>query len=153
MATGCRFRFYYLKGVRGYRAIARRLRRGRRRNRPAVLPEGRCAVWVRLPRSAARSTRLRTRAVDPNVYQHRRLRKGSSLQMQARLKIVGCVQMFKTWGKPNYFMVPSSKIPPYKYKAHLSTLLDCRNPCAWFAHTNSCVSLLGTANDCKMILP
>ena len=50
---GHRLPVHYLKGVRGYRAIARRLRRSRRRRRPAVPPEGRCAAWVRLQRSAA----------------------------------------------------------------------------------------------------
>jgi hypothetical protein len=56
-----------LKGIRGYRAIARRRRRGRRRRRPAAPPVGRCAAWVQVPRSAARSARLSTRAVGPEI--------------------------------------------------------------------------------------
>jgi hypothetical protein len=72
---------HYLKGVRGYRAIARRRRRGRRktRRRPAAPLVGRCTAWVQVPRSAARSARLSTRAAGPgDLLQRRFLRGGSS---------------------------------------------------------------------------
>ncbi len=52
---------HYHKGVRGLAAIARRRQHGWRRRRPAVPPGGRRAVWVRLPRSAARSAGPSTR--------------------------------------------------------------------------------------------
>jgi hypothetical protein len=46
-------------GVRGYRAIARRRRQGRRwRRLTAQSAGGRCAAWIQLKRSAARSARL-----------------------------------------------------------------------------------------------
>jgi hypothetical protein len=77
---GHRLLVHYHKGVRGYRAIARRRRRGRRRRRPAVPPLGRCAAWVQLPRSAAPSARLSTRTAGPEIFSSQRhcLRGGSS---------------------------------------------------------------------------
>jgi hypothetical protein len=55
------------KGVRGYRAIARRRQRGRRRRRPAASPRGRCAARVQVPRSAACGARLGARAAGPEI--------------------------------------------------------------------------------------
>jgi hypothetical protein len=64
MVAGHRPPVHYCKGFRGYRAIARR------RRRPAAPPGGRCAAWIQLPRSAARSARLSivTRAVGPETF-------------------------------------------------------------------------------------
>jgi hypothetical protein len=70
-----------LKGVRGYRAIARRRWRGQRRRRLAAPPVGRCAAWVQLPRLASRSARLSTRAAGPGDLL---LQGGSSLIFQNR---------------------------------------------------------------------
>jgi hypothetical protein len=76
---GRRSPVHYLKGVRGYRTIARRRQRSLRRRRPGATPVGHCAAWVQLPRSAARSARLSTRAAGPgDLFQRRCLRGGSS---------------------------------------------------------------------------
>jgi hypothetical protein len=76
---GYRSLVHNLKGVRGYRAIARRRRLGRRRRRLAASQVGRCVAWIQLQQSGAQSARLSTRAAGPrDLLQRRCLRGGSS---------------------------------------------------------------------------
>ena len=72
-------RIDYHKGVRGYRAIARRRRRCRRRKRPAAPSEGRSAARVRLPWSAARSAR----------HEHTRGRPGCCSRQRGGSSLIG----------------------------------------------------------------